>query len=388
MTDTTRSTPDAPASASGSDGAPHRTASGWRSLAAYLASQRRPRRGRDDPHAHQHDDHDQGLPFDQALVDCGLYVRGVRQPDVPFDQALDSARAVEGAFVWIGLYEPRWDAIQSVATEFGLHPLAVEDAVHAHQRPKVETYDDSAFLVLKTVRYVDPEEVIETGEIMLFVGQQFLVSVRHGQASSLQNVRHELEAHPDLMALGPSAVTYAIVDRVADDYELVIDDLSVDIDQIEQQVFSNQRRGPTERLYKLKREVLEFRRAVTPLTAALGRIADGYVSAIDPRTLPYFRDVHDHATRAAEQVSSIDELLTGAVQANLAQVSMRQNEDMRKISAWVAILGIITAIAGIYGMNFVNMPELQWKYGYFVVLGIMAVSSLVLHRLFKRSGWL
>jgi magnesium transporter len=330
-----------------------------------------------------------GLPLEEAFVDCALYVDGVRSPDhLDLDHAVTAANEQDNAFVWIGLHDPNLDAIRSLGQRFGLHPLALEDALHAHQRPKVESFMDSPFVVLKTVRYVDHEEVIETGDVMVFVGAHFVITVRHGSASALAEVRHDLEANPALLAIGPSVVLYAVADRVVDDYAGVIDAIMVDIDEIEQLVFTEEGGDPTKRLYTLKREVLEFRRAVSPLGVGLTRLAEGGVAGVDTRTAPYFRDVQDHALRAAEQISAIDELLTGAVQANLAQVSMRQNDDMRKISAYGAILGVLTLIAGVYGMNFHYIPELSWHYGYFICLGTMAVLTVVLYRGFKRSGWL
>jgi magnesium transporter len=327
--------------------------------------------------------------LDEAVVDCALYCGGHRKGGrIPLSDAMESAQDDEG-FVWIGLHEPDEAALAVVAEEFGLHPLAVEDAVHAHQRPKLETYGDTVFLVLKTVRYVDHEEVVETGELMLFLGEDFVVTVRHGEAAGLGDVRRELEARPDLLAVGPSVVLWAVADRVVDGYAPAISSLETDIDEIELQVFSGGRLGdPTERIYKLKREVLDFKRAVRPLVEATERLAGGSHRLVHESVQPYFRDVHDHVVRAAEQVEAMDDLLTGALQSNLAQVSMRQNGDMRKISAWVAIAGGNTLVAGVYGMNFEHMPELGWLYGYPFALGLMLVLSLALYRGFKRNEWL
>ncbi len=327
--------------------------------------------------------------IDTAIVDCALYRDGIREGGrLPFDVALASARRTKNNFVWLGLYEPESKALNAVAAEFGLHSLTVEDAIHAHQRPKLESYDDSVFMVLKTVRYVDPDEIIETGEVMVFLGHDFVVTVRHGEAGALANVRRGLESRPELLALGPSAVLYAVADHIVDAYAIVNDALATDVDELETAVFSDNRHRPTERIYKLKREVIEFKRAVSPLAGPLDRLARGGVYPLDPRIVPYFRDVHDHLVRAAEQVENVDELLTGAVNANVAQVTMRQNEDMRKITAWVAILASLTVITGVYGMNFDTMPELRWRYSYFVVLGVMLTVSITLYRGFRRNGWL
>ncbi len=330
-----------------------------------------------------------GTDLDEAVVDCAVYVAGARVPGTTgLDEVLSTARD-RGGFVWIGLHSPDAPALQGVADRFGLHPLAVEDAVHAHQRPKLETYgDDLLFMVLKTVRYVDSEDAIETGELMLFVGPDFVVTVRHGDAADLAAVRRDLEAHPEMLALGPTSVLHAVVDRVVDGYDPAVVAVEDDVAEIEDEVFSATRRQPTERIYKLKREVLEFRRAVEPLGAATGALAGGQVRCLDPRTAEYFRDVHDHVLRASELVASVDALLDSALASNLAQVSVRQNEDMRRISAWVAIAAVGTLIAGIYGMNFEHMPELGWTYGYPLALALMLGSSVVLYLGFKRNNWL
>jgi magnesium transporter len=329
-----------------------------------------------------------GRHLDAAVVDCALYCGGLRQEGrLSLPDAAEAARD-SGGFVWVGLHEPGADALAAVAAEFGLHPLAVEDALHAHQRPKVDVYDDSVFLVLKTVRYVDHEEVVETGELMVFLGADFVVTVRHGEAAGLAEVRADLEAHPDRLRAGPSAVLHAVADRVVDAYAPAVADVQQDVDEIELQVFSGGRAAdPTERIYKLKREVLELKRAVRPLAEAVDRLAVGH-DLLHPDVTPYLRDVHDHVVRAAEQVESLDDLLTGALQSHLAQVSMRQNGDMRKISAWVAIAGVNTLVAGVYGMNFEHMPELGWRFGYPFALGLMLVLSVALHRGFKRNEWL
>ena len=333
--------------------------------------------------------HASGRELSSAIVDCALYDDGVRRPGhVDLSEALASARAAEDGFVWIGLFQPDAASLERVAEAFGLPALAVEDAVNAHQRPKLEVYGDTVFLVLKTLRYVDHDEVIDTGEVMIFLGPGFAVTVRHGAAGDLANVRRQLEARPDLLALGPSGVLYAVADCIVDAYPPVLEAVEVDIDEIEGQVFSDDRSAPTERIYKLKRELLQLRRAVEPLGEATSRLAEGTVRQVNPQVADYLRDLHDHVVRAIEQVVSLDVLLDSALSANLAQVSMRQNNDMRKISAWVAIAAVSTLIAGIYGMNFDNMPELRWRYGYHLILGVMAVVSFSLYRGFRRNGWL
>ena len=322
------------------------------------------------------------------IVDCAIYEDGQRRDGaLPLEKAYEECRE-EGAFAWIGLYEPSPDEFDSIKREFDLHELAVEDAIKAHQRPKLEVYDEMIFVVLKTARYVDPDEVVEFGEIAIFLGGDFIITVRHGEATSLKDVRRDLEGRPELLRCGPSAVFHAIVDRVVDDYAPALDGLGEDVEQVESQVFSPERLNAAERIYKLKREVIEFDRAAAPLVEPVDRLASGVYEAIHPEVQTYFRDVNDHLLRAHEQLVGMRELLTSILQANLAQVTVRQNEDVRKISAWVAILAVPTAIAGIYGMNFEHMPELTWQYGYPLVVALMATICITLYRYFKRAGWL
>jgi magnesium transporter len=322
------------------------------------------------------------------IVDCAVYEQGRRRDGaVPVHEAMEACRE-PGAFTWIGLYEPTEDEFDSIRREFDLHELAVEDAIHAHQRPKLEVYGDMVFIVLKTARYVDPEEVVRLGEILIFLGRDYIITVRHGEASELKDVRHGLEGNPELLAHGPGAVLHAIVDKVVDDYSPALIGLGQDIDEIENTVFSGQRANPAERIYKLKREVLEFSHAVGPLVDPVDRLAKGRYDVIHPEVRTYFRDVNDHLLRAHDQLEGYRDLLTSVLAANLAQVTVRQNEDIRRISAVVAILAVPTAIAGIYGMNFEHMPELGWTFGYPLVVAMMAAICFTLYRYFKRVGWL
>ncbi|CAN5343370.1 magnesium/cobalt transporter CorA [soil metagenome] len=325
------------------------------------------------------------------IVDSALYRGGVRVPLAGAKGDLAAVRAATSEkddFVWVGLHEPGEGELAAVAEVFDLHPLAVEDALHAHQRPKLERYDDGIFLVLKTLWYVDAEDAVETGEINLFVGGDFVISVRHGHGTELHTARLDLEKRAAVLGHGPSAVVYAICDRVVDSYEEVAGALEVDVDEVEESVFSPSRSQDSRRIYILKRELSEVRRAVNPLREPMNRCATGSVHMISQEAAPFFRDVADHVTRVAETVEALDALLSTAFEAHLARISVQQNEDMRKISAWVAIAAVGTLIAGIYGMNFDNMPELHWRYGYFGALALMAVASVVLYRLFKKSGWL
>jgi magnesium transporter len=323
-----------------------------------------------------------------VIVDCAIYEDGVRRDGrVELAHAYDE-RHQAGKFVWIGLYEPTEEEFDSLRREFDLHPLAVEDAIHAHQRPKVEIYEDMVFLVLKTVRYVDPTEVIEVGEVLVFLGDDFLITVRHGEASSLAPVREELDAHPARLRHGPSAALHAILDRIVDDYQPALEGLETDIDEVEEQLFSGERVNPAERIYRLQREVLTFRKGTAPLVEPIDKLARGHYMQIHPEVRDYFRDVNDHLMRVRDQLDAMRDLLSSSLQANLAQVAVRQNEDVRRISAWVAIIAVPTAIAGIYGMNFEDMPELRWGLGYPAALLLMLVVCTALYRYFRRVGWL
>jgi len=339
------------------------------------------------------------VPVARAMVDCGVYCDGTRLPGkYTHAGAVDKVRELQSAgkkaFVWIGLHEPDEFQMQSVADVFGLHELAVEDAVHAHQRPKLERYDTTLFLVLKTINYVEHDsmenarEIVETGEIMVFVGPEFVVTVRHGDHSGLAGVRKRLDSSPSILKLGPFAVMHAIADHVVDSYLDVTDLIETDIDAMEEDVFSPRSRSGIEYIYLLKREVVEMRRAVAPLTQALSRLLTDHNDLISVEVRRYMRDVLDHNVIASERVASYDEMLSSLVQAALGKIAVQQNVDMRKISAWVAIAAVPTALAGIYGMNFDNMPELHWAWGYPAVLCVMAVVCFVLYRTFRRNNWL
>ncbi|MEV0692630.1 magnesium and cobalt transport protein CorA [Streptomyces sp. NPDC050388] len=336
-----------------------------------------------------------------AVVDCAIYRDGRRvateSPLTP-QEAMRLVRRDSG-FVWIGLHEPTEDEFAGIAREFGLHPLAVEDAVQAHQRPKLERYDDSLFTVFKTIHYLDHDrlnsssEVVETGEVMCFTGRDFFITVRHGGQGSLRALRHRLQEDPELLAKGPSAVLHAIADHVVDGYIAVADAVQDDIDEVETEVFSPGRGGTPRgtdagRIYQLKREVLEFKRAVSPLLRPMQLLSERPMRLVDPEIQKYFRDVADHVARVHEQVIGFDELLNSILQANLAQASVAQNEDMRKITSWAAIIAVPTMVCGVYGMNFDYMPETEWKYGYPVILSVTVILCLGIHRTLKRNGWL
>jgi magnesium transporter len=326
------------------------------------------------------------------VVACAAYVQGERVEADPAE-ALQVARD-QGGFVWLGLYEPSEEELTAIGELYGLHPLAVEDAVYAHQRPKLERYDEMLFMVLKTACYAEHEqltatsEVVITGEIMVFVGRHYVITVRHGTHGELSRLRQQLEQQPDLLCHGPIAVLYAIADHVVDDFVQVAELVEDDVEELEVSVFSPSRTDDTPRIYQLKRELLQLRRAVQPLETPLSTLVDRPNDLVPDAMRSYFRDVLDHAIRTRDQVAGLDELLSNILQASLTRTSVTQNEDMRKISAWAGIIATPTLIAGIYGMNFEHMPELTWRFGYPLCLLMMLSICLGLYRGFKRNGWI
>ncbi|MEU9169535.1 magnesium and cobalt transport protein CorA [Streptomyces sp. NPDC048420] len=335
-------------------------------------------------------------PLGTSVVNCVTYKEGVRvHTEGDLVDTVEHLRKKRDGFVWLGLHEPSNHEFEGIADLFDLHPLAVEDAVEAHQRPKVERYGETLFAVFKSVCYVEHEEltatseVVNTGEIMVFVGQDFVITVRHGSHGSLGPLREELESDPRQLAKGPAAVLHAIADHVVDDYLNVTDAMQSDIDLVETAVFAdNGARVDAGRIYQLKRELLELKRAVVPLSRPLEELSTRPIQVIAPEIQAYFRDVSDHLLRAKEHISAFDELLNSILQAHLAQVTVAQNEDMRKITAWAAVIAVPTMVCGVYGMNFDHMPELHWTFGYPLVMGVIAVACGVLYRGFRRNGWL
>jgi magnesium transporter len=324
-----------------------------------------------------------------TIVDSAVYTDGKRRDGmVELGDAFEECKADNSSWVWIGLHQPTPEEFDAVQREFQLHPLAVEDAIKAHQRPKLEEYGNSLFLVLKPARYHDDIEEVEFGEILIFLGPGFLITVRHGETTELHDVRTEVEQRPELLKKGPPAVLYRIVDRIVDDYEPVLAGVEDDIEEVEEQVFSPERTNVGPRVYHLKSEVLDFHRSTSPLIDPLDQLAVGFDGYIPDDMRTYFRDVFDHLVRINDQVDTFREMLNAVLSANLTQVTVQQNNDMRKISAWVAIVAVPTAIAAIYGMNFRHMPELRWQYGYPAVLVVIAVLCFALYRYFKKVGWL
>jgi magnesium transporter len=323
------------------------------------------------------------------IVDCAHYRDGRRQHEGKMDPAEAAAicRDEEG-FVWLGMVEPTPDELTRVQVTFGLHDLAVEDAQSFHLRPKVEAYDGGiTFVVLRTARYVDETEEVEFGEVSIFVGPGFIITVRQGVASDLHGARLRLESHPRLLEEGPVAVLWAILDKIVDDYAPVVEGLELDIEQVEQTVFSGAH-APTRRIYKLRREVTDFYRAVHPLLGPAAAITQGGVLEIGPGLRQYFRDVDDHLKLVNEEITAQRDLLSTILQANMAVVSAEQNEVVRKISAWAAIITVPTFVASFYGMNFDHMPELHWRGAYPGVVALMVIAALMLWRGFKRAHWL
>jgi magnesium transporter len=331
--------------------------------------------------------------FLDAVVDWGLYEGGVRQPPQDFEAACATAKETDG-FLWIGLHDPSATQLEQIGKLFGLHPLALEDAATPRQRPKLERFDDVLFLAMRTLAYVESDErdeggeVVETGSIMVLLTENAVITVRHGRHAAMTGLRRRLEASPELLAFGPSSVLHAVADKVVDDYLAVVDAVNEDIEEIETNVFSPRETTDIERIYQLKRDLIEMKRTVAPLAGPLRELSDRPRRLVHAEIREYFRDVEDHLSRVREQVQSFDELLGSILQAGLARITVAENEDMRKISAWVAIAAVPTMIAGIYGMNFRDMPELSTVWGYPAVMALMATICGVLYRGFKRNGWL
>ena len=318
------------------------------------------------------------------IVDSAIYVDGRRSAPYPVEK-IHQACCEKGGFAWVGLYEPTEEEFGSIADEFGLREPAVKDAITAHQRPKIERYGDSIFVILKAARYLEEQERVEFGEIRAFVGPDFVITMRYGEASELLEARQRMEGDPDLVRRGPFAVLYAIMTHVVDDYGPVVEGLENDIDEIEVEVFGGNP-GVSRRIYELSREVIQFHQAAQPLAGALGSLTEA--DDIGPEVRAYLRDVRDRALRVTERVEGFRELLSNILTVNFTIVGIQQNDQTKRISAWAAIVIVPTLIAGIYGMNFDYMPELHWRFGYPFALSLMALAALILYHLFKRSGWL
>jgi magnesium transporter len=321
-----------------------------------------------------------------VIVDSAIYVDGRRSAPYPLEKIYEVSHE-RGGYAWIGLDDPTEDEFNAVANEFRLHELAVKEAIKPHQRPKIERYGDSLFVVLKVARYVEEREEVEFGEIHAFVGPDFIITIRHGEASKLKDVRQRIESEPELLRKGPFALLYTIMARVVDDYGPVVEGLENDIDEIEVQVFGGNP-GVSRRIYELTREVIQFHQATQPLAGALESLTGAGANDVDSEVRAYLRDLRDRALRVTERVEGFRELLSNILTVNFTIIGMQQNDQTKKISAWAAIVIVPTLIAGIYGMNFEYMPELQWRYGYLLAISLMALTAFILYLLFKRSGWL
>ncbi|HEY7267254.1 MAG TPA: magnesium/cobalt transporter CorA [Solirubrobacterales bacterium] len=325
------------------------------------------------------------------IVDSAHYKDGARVSEEALapEQSAELARAAgSGEFVWIGIHEPEPGDLDRLASLFGLHELAVEDAQNPHQRPKIEEYDQHVFLVLKTAHYHEDTEIVHFGEIHMFAAPGYVITIRHGPGSELATARQRLESRPDLLRLGAASAVWAVLDKVVDDYIPVVDAMEDDIEEVEKDVFNDDIPAPTARIYNLKREVIEFHRAVWPLLTPLHDLEQGAYERVPQELRSFFRDVADHARRVDEQVTAQRELLTSVLQANLALVSVNQNITVKRISAVFGIIAVPTFIASVYGMNFDNMPELHWHLGYVYALALMAVAVLALATFFRRIDWL
>jgi magnesium transporter len=323
-----------------------------------------------------------------AIVNCVAYAQGRRVGPIAIDD-ISEAIAVPGQFVWIGLREPGEPLLRTLQQEFGLHELAVEDALSAHQRPKIERYGDSLFVVLRTLQGGRGDDGLQLGETHLFMGPRYLVSVRHGPSQPYAPVRARCEAAPALLARGPAFGLYALMDFIVDGYFPVVAALEDRLETLEEELFERGfGAGVSARVYRLKRDLLEARRAVAPLVEVCNRLVRFDEDLVPEDIRPYFRDVYDHVVRLAEMVDVARELLTAALEAGLATVSVAQNRDTRRLAGWAAIIAVPTMIAGIYGMNFERMPELRWPWGYPGAMAVMVGACGLLYWRFRRAGWL
>lgn len=325
---------------------------------------------------------------ESGVIACAGYAGGRRVADIPIADVSETLAETD-QFVWIGLFEPSEKVLREVQSEFGLHDLAVEDALSAHQRPKLEQYERSLFVVLRTAHF-SAEKCLEFGETHVFVGERFVVSVRHGSLTSHLPVRAKCEAAPELLKKGPGFVLYALMDFIVDQYFPIIETFEHQIEQLEEEIFSGKRvtRETTNRIYVMKRDLLSLKRAVSPVVDVCNRLMRFDSAIVHDDTRPYYRDVYDHAMRVNEEIDNQRETLEAALEANFSLISVSQNEDTKRLAAWAAIIAVPTAIAGVYGMNFDRMPELRWAFGYPLAVGTMILASVALFVGFKRSGWL
>jgi len=314
------------------------------------------------------------------LVDEAVYVDGVRI------NGHDPAET--NGYSWVGVHDPTIRELISYQDHFHFNDLALEDAVSRQQRPKLDIFDGHSFLVLKTVAYNGRGRPLTIGDVCIFFSGISVVTVRHGEAMPLTNIRRDLENYPSKLRRGPTAIVHELIDRLVDQYVEVVQKITEDVAIIEDLVFDDETSAPSHEIYQVKRELIEFRRAVQPLCEPMALLASGTTQFVDPSFKYEFSDVRDHLLKVVDEVDALERILDAALQANLALISVQQNEDMRRISAWVGIAAVPTMLAGIYGMNFDNMPELKSRFGYFIILGFMGGISLWLYRLFRKNDWL
>jgi magnesium transporter len=322
----------------------------------------------------------------KQIINCAAYSNGRRIADVELNRVHEVLKE-SGQFVWIALHEPSEETLERVKKEFGLHELAVEDAHRAHQRPKIESYGDSLFVVLRTVENSSHEPAF--GETHFFVGNNFIVTVRHNSSVPYTNVRAMCESSPHLLKKGQGFALYAVMDFIVDQYFPVMHDLEMELENVEDKIFKEKpSRETTEQIYQLKRNLLEVKRAVSPLIDVCNRLVRFEYKCISEETRPYFRDVYDHVVRINEVIENTRELLNTALEANFSLISISQNDVSKKFAGWAAIIALPTMVAGFYGMNFRFIPEAEWEYGFYIVIILTVAACALLYYLFKRSGWL
>ncbi|SDS18844.1 magnesium and cobalt transport protein CorA [Microlunatus soli] len=333
-------------------------------------------------------------PPPNSVIDWGWYVGGVRQSAPDVATAARRAVADKHGFVWLGLKDPTDADLHALPQQFDLHPLAIEDAVEGHTRSKMEMFGDDMFMVISTVAYVEHQhlseaaEVVSTGQVMIFLNEHFVITVRRGEHAPLGNIRKTLEQDPERLAEGPWTVLYSIADMIIDDYQDVVGEFETDVDEVEAAVFAEDGERKVASVYQLKRELIEFKRSVVPLGQPLQRLSTRGYPMIPSDAQAYFRELHDHHIAAAEAVSSFDEVLTSIMQAALARLSVSDNQDMRKLAAYAAMIAAPTALAGIYGMNFSWIPGADSHWGFVIFCAIIAAMVLAIWIGFKRNKWL
>ena len=323
----------------------------------------------------------------KEIINCAAYAGGQRLADIDLNKVHQVLREKD-KFVWIGLHDPTEEVLSRVQDEFDLHDLAIEDAHSAHQRPKIEVYGDSIFVVLRTAQ-MNTDRHIDFGETHFFVGVNFIVSIRHGSSVTYTEVRKRCESMPEILGKGQGFVLYAVMDFIVDRYFPVVHELEMELQKLEDKIFKEKpSRDTTEQIYQLKRELLDVKRAVSPLIDICNRLMRFDIKCISKDTQPYFQDIYDHAIRINEMVDNTRELLNTALEANFSLISISQNDTSKKFAGWAAIIAVPTMVAGFYGMNFKFMPELNWYYGYYAVIILTILACSLLYYFFKRSGWL